>query len=441
MAPPSGARRQDQTDDRDARAEHRDTLTDHRADGHRDDHEGGQDDQIGAAQEKAPRSPLAFLPFQGRAMEVVNWLGVVLGIWVLITAVSTIGNGFSMAVGDEAEDLFQFAANPFVGLMIGLLATVLTQSSSTTTAVTVGMVAGGLPIEIAIPILFGANMGTTLTSTLVSLGMARDKETFRRAFGAASIHDMYNLVSLLIWFPLELAFGILGRISAWISETFAGEDAGVVGAVFEGMGEAVTFVTGPGADLLEWAVGPLGDLWGGITLIVVGIALILLVINFIGKMLKSLLVGTAEKIFHNAIGRGPLSGIASGTLITVLVQSSSTTTALAVPLAGSGKFSLTQIYPFTVGANIGTTLTALIAAFGFTGSEGQAALQAASVHMLYNLFSAVVVFSIPFLRPLPVTMARFLADLGAENKMYVVAWVLGMFLVLPGGLIAATVLL
>ncbi|GAB97173.1 sodium-dependent phosphate cotransporter [Kineosphaera limosa] len=393
------------------------------------------------AQEKAPKSPLDFLPLQGRAMQIANWVGVLAGIWILITAVSSIGNGFSMAVGDEAKELFQFAANPFVGLMIGLLATVLTQSSSTTTAVTVGMVAGGLPIEIAIPILFGANMGTTMTSTLVSLGMARDKETFRRAFGAASVHDMYNLVSLLIFFPLEIAFGILGRASEWIASTFAGEEAGVVGAAFSGLGAVVSAITGPGADLLEWAVSPLGDVWGGITLIVLGIALILLIISFISTMLKSLLVGKAEQIFHTAIGRGPLSGIASGTLITVMVQSSSTTTSLAVPLAGSGKFSLKQIYPFTVGANIGTTLTALIAAFGFTGVEGQAALQAASVHMLYNVFAAIVVFSIPFLRPLPVTMASTLARLGSENKMYVVAWVLGMFVLLPSALIAVTVLL
>ena len=79
-------------------------------------------------------------------------------------------------------------------------------------------------------------------------------------------------------------------------------------------------------------------------------------------MLKVLLVGNVEKMFHNAIGRGPISGIVSGLIITVMVQSSSTTTSLAVPLAASGKFSIWQIIP-TVGANVGTTMTAMIAAF------------------------------------------------------------------------------
>lgn len=390
---------------------------------------------------KAPRSPLAFLPFEGRAQRIAEWVAVFVAIWVLITAVSSIGNGFSMAVGDEAEELFQFAANPFVGLVVGLLATVLTQSSSTTTAIVVGMVAGGLPIEIAIPILFGANMGTTMTSTLVSLGMARDKESFRRAFGAASVHDMYNLLALLIFFPIELIFGVLGRVSEYISQTFAGEDAGMLGTAFTGLGDVVSFLTDPGADALEAIAEPLGDVWGGLALIATGVALILLVIGFIANLLKSILVGKAQEVLHGAIGRGPVSGVGAGALITVMVQSSSTVTALCVPLAGSGKFKVKELYPLTVGANIGTTMTGLIAAFGFSGVEGQAALQAASVHLMYNLFSAIVILSIPFLRPIPPKMALWIADLGAENKMYVVAWVLGVFVVVPGALIGLSILL
>lgn len=360
---------------------------------------------------------------------------------MLITAVSGIGGGFKMAAGDQAGELFQFAANPFVGLVIGILATVLTQSSSTTTAITVGMVAGGLPIGIAIPILLGANIGTTVTSTLVSLGMARDRTVFQRAFGAASVHDMYNLLSVLIFLPLELMFGILERSSDWLAAVTGGSDGGPIAAVFGGMGAGVSAFTTPGVSVLQWLVSPLPTVAAGIVLILLGMVLILAVINLIGKLLKVLLVGRAEKVFHAAIGRGPMSGILSGTLITVMVQSSSTTTSLAVPLVGSGKFSVKQIFPFTVGANIGTTLTALIAAFAFVGGEGQLALQAAYVHVLYNIFCAAVIFGVPFLRPIPVAAALWLAKLGAKSKLYVVAWVLGVFLVIPALLLIATVLL
>lgn len=390
---------------------------------------------------KAEGYPLSFLGLRGKLKGVVDWTVVALAVGVLITAVGAIGSGFHTAAGDRAEQLFQFAENPFVGLMVGVLATVLTQSSTTTTSITVGLVAGGLPIGIAIPILFGANIGTTLTAQLVALGMAKDKEMFRRGYAAASVHDMYNLLSVLIFFPLELAFSPLQRASGWLSENVAGEGAGPVGTVFEGVGTGVGYVIDPGVNLLKWAVSPLDDVVGGVTLVVVGVVLILAVITFISKMLKELLVGTAEKVFANAIGRGPLSGVLSGTVVTMLVQSSTTTTSLAVPFAGTGKFTLQQIFYFVVGANIGTTLTALIAAFGFSGIEGQAALQAALVHLLYNVMAATLILVTPGLRKLPPKAATLLSRLGTENKLYIVGWILLIFVLIPGTLILFTVVL
>ncbi|MDO5663364.1 MAG: Na/Pi cotransporter family protein [Brachybacterium sp.] len=400
-----------------------------------DRHESEQED-TSAEQEEAPKSPLRFLPFDGKARSVAEWISVVVAIWIMITAVGSIGDGFSAATGGQAEDLFAFAENPFVGLAIGVGATVLTQSSSTSTAIVVGMVAGGLPLPIAIPILMGANVGTTLTSTLVSLGAATDREQFRRGFSAASVHDMYNLLAVMIFLPLEMMFGILETVGTWFAELTSGTDGGIVADVFTTFGDAVSALTDPGTELIETAImALLPEMWGGIVMIIIGVALILLVIRFISMMLKTLLVGTAEKVFHSALGRGPISGILAGTLITVLVQSSSTTTSLAVPMAASGKFSIQKIYPYTVGANIGTTMTAMIAAFGLSGSERFAGLTAAAVHLFYNLFSATLIFAVPFLRPLPVKAATILGNLGAKNKLYVVAWVLGMFVALPALLI------
>ena len=384
------------------------------------------------------RGPLDFLGLTGRAKDIANWVGVAGGIYVLITAVGLIGSGFKSATGDQAGDLFQFATNPLIGLMIGLLATAATQSSSTTTSITVGMVAGGLPIAIAIPVLMGANIGTTLTNTLVSLGMVGDKESFRRAFSAATVHDFFNLLAVAIFLPLEMMFGLLQRTSGWLADATSGSDGGVVAVVFGAIGSAVKAVTSPGADLIKWMTSPLPDPLHGIAMIVIGISLILLVIGFIGKLLKVLMVGKAADVLHTAIGRGPLTGIASGAVVTTMVQSSSTTTSLVIPLAGSGTFSIRQIYPFTIGANIGTTVTALIAAFGFTGVEATLALQAAFVHLLFNVFATLLIFGLPFLRPLPIKGATWLGALAAEKKMYAALWVLGVFIVVPLVLIAIT---
>jgi sodium-dependent phosphate cotransporter len=387
------------------------------------------------------RSPLERFGLSGKALEYGNWIAVAVGIYILITAVNVIGDGFKSATGGQAEELFAFAENPLIALMIGVLATGLIQSSSTTTSIVVGLAAGGLPMEICIPMLMGANIGTTLTSTLVSLGMVRDKESFRRGFAAASVHDMFNLFAVVIFLPLEMLTGILEKSSGWLSEQMAGSDGGIVAVIFGGIGAGVTAVTEPLADLIgmlaEWIPQP----WGGILLIFIGIGLILSVINFIGSLLKVVMVGRAKQVLHSAIGRGPITGIFSGMLITIMVQSSSTTTALVVPLAGSGTFSVKQIYPFTLGANIGTTVTALIAAFAFSGVEAQFALQAALVHLLFNLLATALIFGVPFLRVIPLKGAALLGELGARNKLFVVAWVLGVFVVVPAVLIFLTVVL
>ena len=167
-------------------------------------------------------------------------------------------------------------------------------------------------------------------------------------------------------------------------------------------------------------------------MVVMGVVLILFSVTFLGKVLKKVLVGRAKAILHNAIGKGPVAGITSGALMTVMVQSSSTTTSLMIPLAGSGMFTTRQIYPFTLGANIGTTITALLAATAISGSMAEAALTIALVHFLFNFLAVVVIYGIPFLRELPLKGAEKLADVGTKNKLLALAYVVGTFFILPG---------
>ena len=89
-----------------------------------------------------------------------------------------------------------------------------------------------------------------------------------------------------------------------------------------------------------------------------------------------------------------------------MVQSSSITTSTIVPLAGAGVLTLRQIFPFTLGANIGTTVTALLAAI--TGTV--AALIAAISHLLFNIFGIIIIYGLPFLRAIPLKFAERIAD-------------------------------
>ncbi len=362
----------------------------------------------------------------------VPWLTVIVSVYVLLVAVGVIGRGFRHVFGGEegVESLFAFATNPFIGLVIGILATALIQSSSTVTSIIVALVAGGMPIAAAIPMVMGANVGTTVTNTLVSFGHVNRPGEFRKAFAAATVHDFFNLLSIVIFLPLELAFGFLEKLSGAL--THGMENTGSVDASGKGI---VKIVLGSGTSFVESLTASLPDPWGGLFLIAGGITFILLSIMYLGNALRTVFVGRARKFLQAAVGRGPVTGIFSGTLVTVLVQSSSTTTSIIVPLAGSGMIGLRHVYPFTLGANIGTTVTALLAATAITGATHAIAHQIAIGHLLYNVLGVIVVYSIPWLREVPIAGAEWIARLGSERKGLAISYILSVFFGVPGALV------
>lgn len=363
----------------------------------------------------------------------LSWLAVIALVYILLAAVGGIGDGFKSAAGDNARELFAFASNPLIALVVGLVATALIQSSSTVTSIIVGLVAGGLPLSIAIPMAMGANIGTSLTSTLVSLGHMRSGEEFRRAFAAATVHDSFNLLAVTILLPIEILFRPLERLSAVLAQLIFSDASISMNDV-----NFMKTLLSPASELLQLLTSWLPGIFAGIAMIVIGIGMILFVVSRIGKILRSLLVGKAKDIMHAAVGKGPLAGMTSGAAITVLVQSSSTTTALIVPLAGTGVFTIRQIYPFTLGSNIGTTITALLAATAIHGPMAVTALTIALVHLFFNLFAIALVYGFPVTRNIPIYMAETLASLAQRNKLYVIAYIVGVFFLIPLILIAVS---
>ena len=362
-----------------------------------------------------------------------KWLLLLFLVYVILLAVSTIGTGFRIATGEQAESLFEFASHPVAGLVIGMVCTALIQSSSTVSSIIVALVAGGLPIGIAVPMIMGANIGTSITNTLVSLGHIRDKEEFRRAFSAATIHDFFNIISVCIFLPLEIAFNFLEKTAAYLlgflGDSFTVSDTGF---------NFIKAATKPVVSIFERGLAFLPEVGQGISLAVLGIVLIIVAISMIGKVMRSLMVGRAKNMLHSAIGRGPVRGIASGTVVTVLVQSSSTTTSLVVPLVGTGVLTNRDIYPFTLGANIGTCITALIAALAVTGEHALLALEIALVHLLYNFLGVLIIYGIAQLRELPLALSERLAMVVAEKKIIGLLYIGTVFFLVPLIAIALT---
>jgi solute carrier family 34 (sodium-dependent phosphate cotransporter) len=116
------------------------------------------------------------------------------------------------------------------GLFAGILFTVLVQSSSVSTATIVGLVgAGTVPLELAVPMIMGANIGTTITNTLAALGNMRRPNEFRLGLAAATMHDFFNLMAVAVLLPLELRPGILSKAAEALTEVFRGTEVSELG--------------------------------------------------------------------------------------------------------------------------------------------------------------------------------------------------------------------
>lgn len=345
-------------------------------------------------------------------------LGILLALlFAFFVGLDLMGLAFKLFGKGFAETLIEQTSNPFVGLFIGILATTLVQSSSTTTSMTVALVAAGaLTIEGAIPIIMGANIGTSVTNTLVSLAHVTRREEFQRAFAGATIHDFFNWMAVLILLPIELATGYLAKSAAFLESILEG-----VGGVkmLNPLKEVVRPVS---KQVVSW----LGE--SGVLVLIVGIVLLMASLKFLVDVLKAIMTGRAERILHRTLFRSSLSAIAAGLAITVMVQSSSITTSLMIPLVGAGVVTLEQVFPFTIGANIGTTITAMLAALA-TGSP--AAVTVAFSHLMFNLSATLLIYLPPPVRAIPLYLARTLGRIGSQNRLVAAAYILLVFFGLP----------
>lgn len=354
---------------------------------------------------------------------VFRVITVAILLYLFLIGVKSLSGGMKLMGSDFANSLFDMAGQPFVSLMMGMLATVLFQSSSVTTAIIVGLVsAGTLNITGAIPMIMGANLGTSVTNTIVSLGYAREKANFKKAFAAATVHDFFNILTVAILLPLELMTGFIEKLATATSALMYGSISGVKYT------SPIKALIGPPTKAIKGlSVSTFGEEVGGIAMMVVACIIIIGSLSLIVKTMKVLIENNKGEIINRMLSKNAYVSILFGALITIAVQSSSITTSLLIPMAGSGLLSLRAIYPITIGANIGTTATALLAAL--TGNI--AGLSIALVHLFFNIFGMLLFFPIKELREIPIRCAERLAESMEKTKLISLGYVGAVFFAVP----------
>ncbi|XP_045187588.2 sodium-dependent phosphate transport protein 2B-like [Mercenaria mercenaria] len=430
-------------------------------------------------------------------------------LYLFICSMDFLSNAFKLIGGRAAGSTFaesQVLSNPVAGLMIGILATVLLQSSSTTTSIVVSMVAAKIvPIRNAIPMVMGANIGTSVTNTLVSITQIANQNDFRRAFAGATVHDMFNWLTVIILLPIEALTGYLFHLSEEIKnsmhlQTNEGADQEYLKKLTKPFTHLIIQVDkkvieqiahgDPGAmnksmikhccvkeevDVLRWNTSEnwntsehwnysytatesvclekckylfegVANTWSdttvGIVLLVIALVTLCVCLVLIVKTLHSLLKGKLSlwiKKFVNADFPGKLAyftgylAILVGTGLTFLVQSSSIFTSALTPLVGIGVISVDRMYPLTLGANIGTTTTSILAALAQSAEDIPLALQISLCHLFFNISGILLFFPIPYLR-FPIRMAKALGNVTAEYRWFPIVYLLFGFFLLPGAI-------
>ena len=349
-------------------------------------------------------------------------------LYLFLVSIGMIGTGFKGLGRGFAEQLMSSNAAPLIGLFIGILATSLIQSSSTTTSIVVGMVAAGtfgedpiLAVATAIPYIMGANIGTSITNTIVSLGHIANKNEFRRAFEASIVHDFFNALSVLILFPLQLYFGVISKTANWMASLFLG--AGTF--TFK---SPVKMMTKPAVDAINNFFKMQDIINHNWLLIFAALILLFISLRYLTVLIRSLVMERLEAFFDSHIFKTWLRAMAFGIFITILVQSSSITTSLVVPLAGAGILQLRQIFPYTLGANIGTTITALLASL-VAGTH--APLAVAFGHLAFNIYGILLIWPIEIIRNIPIKMSEKFAAVAVRNRMIPIVYILVVFFLIP----------
>jgi len=346
--------------------------------------------------------------------------GIFSALYLFLVGIAGMSSAIKRMGSDFAETVLTTTSDPFIALFIGIFATVLFQSSSTTTSLIVGMVSSGsLTIASSIPMIMGANIGTTVTNTIVSVGHINKGTEFKRAFAASTVHDFFNILAVIIVFPIEMLFHPLQRTSEWFALKIFGKIDNI--EVLQAK-SPIKLAVKSGAKFLQKF-----SFDNDIVYLIISVFITFMMLYSIVKLLKSLVLKKIEGFFDQYIFNTVVKAMLFGIIITIMVQSSSITTSLVVPLAGAGVLTLRQIFPFTLGANIGTTVTALLAAITGTVS----ALVAAFSHLLFNISGIVIIYCIPALRNIPLKCAEIISEQAVTKKYLPLLYLFFIFVLLP----------
>ena len=380
------------------------------------------------AEERVNVRPTVLPPNRPPSTLAPRLLAALALLFVFLVGVNGLGDGFRLLGQDFIQSFFAATSNPFIGLIVGLLATTVVQSSSVTTAMVVGLVAAPenpLPLANAIPMIMGANIGTTVTATIVSLAHAGRRDEFERAFPIAICHDVFNYLAVLILLPLEILTGFLGRTASLL----AGSLGGMGGVDYE---SPLSRALDAGFAPVAAAAAALFRAEGaqGVFLILASGAFIFFraVPARARPALRRPLAGRGE--YQRCVRASAVVACCLGAVVTATCSrlrsprpcSCAGRRRAAAPRAGVSRGDRRQHR---------TTVTALLAALAVSGPNASAGLEIALVHLLFNVSGLLLIYPLERVRRIPLALARGVTVYALRSRKLTVLGIVLAFYGLP----------
>lgn len=275
----------------------------------------------------------------------------------------------------------------------------------------------------------GANIGTTITNSFVATAHITRRREFQLAFSAGTMHDIFNMLTVVILLPVEALFRPLERTASFLTLPLKHAFGGEGGTLTRSPLDAVIVPVVDAARALVEAVVP-HPTGVGLGLLLCALALLFLSLSRMVVVLRQVFIGGVEKVVNEFIFSRWWSALLFGAVLTFLVQSSSMTVSLLVPLVASGVLTMEAAFPFTLGANIGTTVTAFLAAL-VAGSHAGIAL--ALTHLMFNIGGSIIFLP---LRRIPIFLSRRLAEVVYGRRWFALVYIGLVFFLMPIAVLA-----
>ncbi len=349
--------------------------------------------------------------------DIFQVITLLLAMYLFILSIKMMGTSFKNINIGLVDDLLITAQNPFMALFIGIFATSLIQSSSTITSMLVGLVSSGaMTVSTAVPIVMGANIGTSVTNTIVSFAHVTRKEEFKKAFAGATVHDFFNFMAVGLLFPLELATGFSEHAAHAVAVRMVDSRAAA-------LANPISAITKP---VIKHIHEYLSYEW----MLLLSLVVLFIALKLIVSMIKELILNRFTSFINEFLFKNDATSFSLGLVLTGVVQSSSVTTSLVVPLIGAGVVTIYQVFPYMLGANIGTCFTAVISSL-VAEEHKLAAMTIAFEHLFFNSAGVLLLYPIKRIRHIPITISTRLAEVATRSKKVAILYVLGMFYGLP----------